>query len=124
VLIRLASVTHSVNFEQRLVTLAFSSSGPGALTATAPANANHAPPGYYQLFIVNGSGVPSEAAIVRVTDPPSADLNGDGDVDGFDLALLLGAWGPCKAGPACPADLDGNGVVNGIDLAMLLAAWR
>jgi hypothetical protein len=49
-----------------------------------------------------------------------ADLDGDGAVDGFDLALLLGNWGPCAG---CPADFDGNGIVNGFDLAMLLAAW-
>jgi hypothetical protein len=54
------------------------------------------------------------------TDP--ADLDGDGDVDGFDLAILLAAWGKCGPG-ACPADLDGNGTVNGFDLAILLAAW-
>jgi cytochrome c peroxidase len=51
------------------------------------------------------------------------DLNGDGDVNGFDLALLLGQWGPCPARGGCAADLDGNGVVNGLDLAILLAGW-
>lgn len=51
----------------------------------------------------------------------SGDLNGDGDVDGFDLATLLGAWGPCTG--CCPADLNGSGSVNGFDLAMLLGAW-
>ncbi len=25
-----------------------------------------------------------------------ADLNGDGAVDAFDLAILLGSWGPCQ----------------------------
>jgi hypothetical protein len=50
-----------------------------------------------------------------------ADLNSDGDVDGFDLALLLSQWGPC--GEPCPADLNGDGIVSGLDLAMLLASW-
>jgi hypothetical protein len=31
-----------------------------------PANANLAPPGYYMLFIVNGNGVPSTAAMLRL----------------------------------------------------------
>jgi hypothetical protein len=53
----------------------------------------------------------------------SPDLNDDGDVDGFDLALLLGAWGACPQRGPCPADLDGSGAVNGFDLATLLAAW-
>jgi hypothetical protein len=52
-----------------------------------------------------------------------ADLDEDGDVDGFDLALLLGQWGRCTAKDECAADLDGNGIVNGFDLAILLAAW-
>jgi uncharacterized membrane protein len=55
-----------------------------------------------------------------------ANLSGDGQVDGFDLALLLGAWGDCPkrgAPGSCPADLDGDGDVDGFDLAILLAAW-
>lgn len=55
-----------------------------------------------------------------------ADLNGDGQTTGFDLALLLGDWGRCvsKGAPgACPADLDGNGVIDGLDLSLLLGEW-
>ncbi|MGH7290128.1 MAG: hypothetical protein ACREJT_02880 [Myxococcota bacterium] len=51
-------------------------------------------------------------------------MNGDDVVNGFDLALLLGAWGICPKTGDCPADLDGNGIVNGFDLAILLAAWE
>ena len=49
-----------------------------------------------------------------------ADLDCDGDVDAFDLAILLGSWGPCVG---CPADLDGDGDVNAADLAILLGNW-
>jgi hypothetical protein len=55
-------------------------------------------------------------------DPPSsnpADLNGDGVVNGADLAILLAAWGGDG-----PADLNNDGVVNGADLAILLGAWN
>ncbi len=52
-----------------------------------------------------------------------ADLNGDGFVNGSDLASLLAAWGPCMDVNNCPADLNGDGVVNGSDLAGLLAVW-
>ncbi|MBL9120513.1 MAG: hypothetical protein JNL80_11435 [Phycisphaerae bacterium] len=48
------------------------------------------------------------------------DLNGDGTVNGADLALLLGAWGACSG---CSADLDGNGIVDGADLATVLGGW-
>jgi len=49
----------------------------------------------------------------------SADLNGDGVVDGADLGLLLGAWGSSGG----PADLNGDGVVDGADLGVLLGGW-
>ena len=49
-----------------------------------------------------------------------ADLSGDGDVGAFDLALLLGSWGPC---PGCPADSDGDDDVDAFDLAQLLGSW-
>jgi hypothetical protein len=45
------------------------------------------------------------------------DFDNDGDVDGADLAVLLGGWG----GPA--GDLNGNGTTDGADLAVLLGAW-
>ena len=64
-LIRLGSVTHSNNMEQRYIPLAFSA-GPSSLSATAPANANIAPPGFYMLFIVDGNGVPSVASMVTL----------------------------------------------------------
>lgn len=48
------------------------------------------------------------------------DLDGDNDTDGFDLAVLLGNWGPCDA---CLGDLDGSGGVDGFDLANLLGDW-
>ena len=65
-LVRLGAVTHSVNMEQRYVPLSFSA-GDGSLTATAPANANVAPPGVYMLFLVDSAGVPSVAKMVTVT---------------------------------------------------------
>jgi uncharacterized membrane protein len=48
-----------------------------------------------------------------------ADLDGDGEVGGSDLAVLLAAWGTDDP----EADLSGDGSVGGDDLAILLAAW-
>jgi hypothetical protein len=74
-LLRLSSVTHAFNMEQRLNRLAFSAAADGVDVA-GPTNANLSPPGYYMLFILNGSGVPSIARIVRVDaarpGPPAA----------------------------------------------------
>ena len=47
------------------------------------------------------------------------DINGDNKVDGTDLGLLLGAWGPHTGA----ADLDHSGVVDGTDIGLLLGAW-
>jgi len=51
-----------------------------------------------------------------------ADLNNDREVNGFDLGILLGAWGPCSGTP-CPGDLNLDNEVNGADLGLLLGAW-
>ena len=54
----------------------------------------------------------------------TGDLDGNGAVDGPDLAMLLAGWGPCPPAPtACIPDLTGDGAVDGRDLATLLAAW-
>jgi hypothetical protein len=63
--IRLGSVTHAFDAGQRANTLIFHPTATG-VDVTAPANSNLAPPGYYQLFILNRNGVPSVGKIVRV----------------------------------------------------------
>ncbi|NTX34959.1 DUF1929 domain-containing protein [Myxococcus sp. CA033] len=67
-LIALGSVTHTFDMNQRLLTLNFTRNT-GSLTVTAPANRNLAPPGYYQLFIVNNAGVPSYGRRLRIPPP-------------------------------------------------------
>jgi hypothetical protein len=64
-LIRLSSVTHAFNENQRISHLNFKRRSTRVIV-TAPANGNLCPPGHYMLFILNGSGVPSVAKIVRV----------------------------------------------------------
>jgi hypothetical protein len=51
--------------------------------------------------------------------PRSADINGDGRVDGADLSEQLVAWGPNPS----RADLNMDGKVDGDDLARLLNQW-
>ena len=54
----------------------------------------------------------------------AGDLNGDSQVNGADLSILLNAWGPCpKDIPGCTGDLTLDGIVNGADLTQLLADW-
>ncbi|MCH8963377.1 MAG: hypothetical protein IIB58_00330 [Planctomycetes bacterium] len=61
----------------------------------------------------NSDGVPDECACL-------ADLDQNGTVGPFDLALLLGSWGP---NPGNPADFNGDGTIDAADLANLLASW-
>lgn len=57
--------------------------------------------------------------VLRLEGPVTpADINGDGRVDGVDLAALLANWGGSGTG-----DIDQSGTVTGSDLTALLAAW-
>lgn len=51
------------------------------------------------------------------------DINCDGNVDGLDMLILLGAWGDCSDPNDCPADLNNDGTVDGLDLLILLGNW-
>ena len=51
------------------------------------------------------------------------DLNHDGHIDGGDLLILLGMWGPCNDCNACAADLDSDCLVGPSDLILLLGDW-
>jgi Domain of unknown function (DUF1929)/Bacterial Ig domain/Kelch motif len=65
VLIRTGAVTHFFDQNTRYVPLTFQQTT-GGLTLSAPAGANFAPPGYYMLFLVNSSGIPSIAPFVQL----------------------------------------------------------
>jgi hypothetical protein len=66
-LVRLSSVTHAFDENQRFLELPLVRVA-GGLSLTAPANGNLAPPGHYMLFILDSVGVPSIARIVRLGD--------------------------------------------------------
>ena len=103
-LIRITSVTHAFNQNQRLSVLSFTP-GPGALDIVAPANANIAPPGHYLLFIVDGSGVPSIGSIVQLVagpaPPPPATLTG------------LSPSSAAAGAPGFTLTVNGTGFVSG-----------
>ena len=84
VMMRPSAVTHNFDQNQRYVPLTFVADS-GALQVTAPQNANLAPPGYYMMFLVNGDGVPSEAAWIQVGSAPTERCTDDEDNDGDGL---------------------------------------
>lgn len=50
------------------------------------------------------------------------DLNNDGDINGSDIAVILGFWG--AGGTSFPAaDVNHDGAINGADLAEVLSNW-
>jgi hypothetical protein len=72
------------------------------------------------LWETHGKSAPidMDSAQLELTVAVLGDLNGDGVVNGSDLAILLGAWGGTGMG-----DLNNDGVVDAADLAILLGAW-
>jgi galactose oxidase-like protein/Big-like domain-containing protein/Kelch motif protein len=77
-LVSLGADTHTLDMDQHFVPLSFSAVS-GGLTVSTPTASSVAPPGYYMLFIVNGSGVPSVASIVHIgpaadTTPPTVTM--------------------------------------------------
>jgi hypothetical protein len=65
-LIRLSSVTHAFNTEQRYVPLTFHPTGAEELEISAPSSTSIAPQGHYMLFIMNGAGTPAVAPIIQL----------------------------------------------------------
>ena len=52
------------------------------------------------------------------------DINGDNYVDGSDLTLLLGDWGPLPIdGSLHGANLGGGDMIDGGDLSLILGNW-
>ena len=89
-LLREASVTHTNSMSQSFQSLSFTTTSTG-LNVTMPANANIAPPGYYLLFILNSSGVPSVASIVQMSSTAASVGTVTGKVTNTAGAPISGA---------------------------------
>ncbi len=111
-LVRLPSVTHGFNADQRVVFMTPSVNGASSISLTAPNKANDCPPGYYMLFIMNSDGVPSTAAIIQVKQD-------DGYLDVADCNQISGwAWDRTNQNGAILVDIyDGNTLIAGGVLA-------
>src|SRR4029077_5078656 len=103
-LLRAGSTTHTNDMSQRFMRLGFTKTSTG-LNVTMPANANLAPPGYYMLFILNGSGVPSVASIIQISATAAAVGTITGTVTNTAGAPISGA----------SVSSGGNGAITGAD---------
>ena len=61
-----------------------------------------------------GGGMPGSGSLF-------GDINGDGKVDKYDLALLMSYWGQSVSGLL--VDLNGDGKVDKYDFALLMLNW-
>lgn len=106
VLVRPGSTTHAVNMEQRLVDLSFTvDASSNQLIVQGPLDGNHAPPGYYMMFIADDRRVPSEAKWVRLRTPACPDCVGDMNCDGVISVSDIGAFVVALTDPANYATL-------------------
>jgi hypothetical protein len=76
--------------------------------------------GTYQVVVFGAESATGTYGIA-VVPPRFGDLDSDCHVTAADLAILLGAWGPCDA--TCAADLNADGTVDAADLATMLGEW-
>ena len=67
--VRLPSVTHTDNMNQRINFLEFEVTANG-LRVSAPTRPQTCPPGHYMLFVLNRAGVPSVASMVHIAAGP------------------------------------------------------
>jgi hypothetical protein len=110
-LIREGSTTHTNDMSQRFMRLNFTKTSTG-LNVTTPANANIAPPGYYLLFILNGSGVPSVGSIVQ--------MSSSAVTTGAITGIVTNTAGAPVQGASVTT--GGNGAITGSDGAYSLSA--
>ncbi|RYB04083.1 galactose oxidase-like domain-containing protein [Lichenibacterium ramalinae] len=101
-LVRLSATTHSFNTGQRYVNLSFTVAG-NVLSLAVPSSPNTAPPGYYQVVVVDSNGVPSPGVIVALgagMAPPTTRM-----VPANIAVPLAGeGWSTCAAeGGTCTA---------------------
>lgn len=79
VMIRMGSVTHAFNPDQRCLFLRFERRGGDELEVDAPPTPNVAPPGMYFLFTINKQQLPSHGVTIYLNNSPEteAEVNWD-----------------------------------------------
>jgi hypothetical protein len=65
-LLKVSSVTHHYNSDQRLIWLQIQSTDSSSVTVKAPINSNLAPPGYYLIHILDSNSVPSNGRFIKI----------------------------------------------------------
>ncbi|WP_020186531.1 putative Ig domain-containing protein [Methylopila sp. 73B] len=79
-LVRMSAATHSVNNDQRRLSLSFRPTGTNAYALSAPSNPGYLLPGNWMLFGLDAAGTPSVAKIVHVSPNAVASLVSPGTI--------------------------------------------
>jgi fibronectin type 3 domain-containing protein len=99
VLVRPGSATHTSDMDQRLIGLCGpspqpqcnGSAGSGTLNLTSPPHGNIAPPGYYMLFLLDSTGVPSVAQFIQLSPYSTTPPNGTITSPTSDITIAAGS---------------------------------
>src|SRR5262245_19380345 len=96
VLVRPGSTTHTFDMDQRLIGLCGPSpqppcNGSGTVNLTSPPNGNIAPPGYYMLFLLDSTGVPSVAQFIQLSPYAATPPNGEITTPTSDITIPAGS---------------------------------
>jgi YVTN family beta-propeller protein len=118
------SVTHSFNNSQRFIELPFTQAG-DRLSATLPASGAIAPPGSYQLVVLDAAGVPSRAVIIGIgnsgnTAPPQGLPKGQ-PLQLQNVAVPTGTLATDTAGLAVLKTLGGSPTAADLASARFIA---
>ena len=79
-LVRMSAATHSVNNDQRRLSLSFRRTGANAYAVAVPSNPGDLLPGNWMLFALDAGGAPSIARIVHVSPNAVASLVSPGTI--------------------------------------------
>jgi hypothetical protein len=110
--LRNGSTTHTFDMGTRFMHLSFTRVN-GGLNVTLPANGNLAPPGYYMLFLLNSSGIPSVARIIQITQNGGATGTLTGNVTNISGAPLSSAQ-VTSGGVSASTAPDGTYTLNNV----------
>ena len=96
-MVRLGATTHTVDNDQRRVSLAFTAGAGNSYQVAVPSNPGIALPGQWMLFAMNAQGTPSVAKIVTLSADKAPVLENPGDataVLGQPLSMVVKATTP------------------------------
>ncbi|NTY38193.1 DUF1929 domain-containing protein [Burkholderia diffusa] len=114
-LVRIASTTHTVNNDQRRLSLTFSSNSANSYQVNVPSNSGWAVPGVYMLFGMNANGTPSIAKMITVGGNGAPTLTPPDTQTGF-LGTAVSLTVQAGANGGAPISFSATGLPPGLSI--------